>query len=61
LHFWHKNVSKYCNRPFEAVEEMNQSIINNWNSVVKEYDDVFVLADSRFNSDGRRFGRCVRY
>lgn len=48
LHFWHKNVCKYCNRPFESIEEMNQSIVDNWNSVIKEYDDVFVLGDLGF-------------
>lgn len=48
LHFWHKNICKYCNRPFETTEEMNQALINNWNSVVKEDDIVFVLGDMGF-------------
>lgn len=48
LHFWHKNICKYCNRPYETIEEMNQEIINNWNFVVKEDDTVFVLGDLGF-------------
>jgi calcineurin-like phosphoesterase family protein len=48
LHFWHKNICKYCNRPFETMDEMNQALINNWNSVVKEDDTVFVLGDMGF-------------
>ena len=48
LHFWHKNICKYCNRPFETVEEMNQAVIDNWNSVVKDDDVVFVLGDIGF-------------
>ena len=39
-HFGHKNVIPYCNRPWETVEEMNEALINNWNSVVKENDIV---------------------
>lgn len=48
LHFWHKNICKYCDRPYESVEEMNQGIVDNWNSVVKEDDTVFVLGDLGF-------------
>ena len=48
LHFWHKNICKYCNRPYENIEEMNEAIVNNWNSVVKEGDTVFVLGDLGF-------------
>lgn len=48
LHFWHKNICKYCNRPYESIEEMNKGIITNWNSVVKEDDTVFVLGDLGF-------------
>ena len=48
LQFWHKNICKYCNRPYESVEEMNEAIIQNWNAVVKDDDIVFVLGDLGF-------------
>lgn len=48
LHFWHKNVCKYCDRPYESLEEMHEAIINNWNSVIKNDDDVFLLGDMGF-------------
>ena len=48
-HFYHKNIIKYCYRPFNSVEEMNQSLINNWNNVVKENDIVFHLGDFAFD------------
>ena len=40
-HFNHANIIKYCNRPFTNVNEMNELLISNWNSVVKE-DDIIV-------------------
>ena len=48
LHFWHKNICKYCNRPFETVEQMNEEIINRYNSVISEDDTVFILGDLGF-------------
>lgn len=47
-HFWHSNIIKFCNRPFSSVAEMNDTIIDNWNSVVKENDIVFHLGDFGF-------------
>lgn len=44
-HFYHENIIKYCNRPFENVEDMNDILITNWNSVVKSDDDVIVAGD----------------
>lgn len=48
LHCYHKNIIKYCNRPFDSVEEMNQTIIDNWNRVVPEDGITFVLGDCVF-------------
>lgn len=47
-HFWHKNVIKFDNRPFESIEEMNEVLISNWNSVVKKDSIVFFLGDFAF-------------
>lgn len=45
LHIGHKNIIRYCDRPFDSVEEMNEKIIENWNSVVRKNDMIFVLGD----------------
>lgn len=44
-HFCHKNIIKYCDRPFFDVEEMNLELIRRWNSVVAEDDVVYHLGD----------------
>lgn len=45
LHLGHDNIRKYCERPFKDVDEMNQAIIDRWNEVVSEDDEVYVLGD----------------
>ena len=44
-HFCHKNIIKYCNRPFETVEQMNLYLIEQWNKTVSESDEVLCLGD----------------
>ena len=44
-HFYHSNIIRFCNRPFANVEQMNESMIRNWNSVVGQDDEVFHLED----------------
>ena len=47
LHFNHMNILKYEpeSRPFSSIEEMNETIIQNWNEVVTANDTVYVLGD----------------
>jgi calcineurin-like phosphoesterase family protein len=44
-HFGHKNIIRYCNRPFETAHEMNEVLIENWNKVVNQTDTVYHLGD----------------
>ena len=53
LHLSHEAIIRYCGRPFETVEEMNETIVNNWNAVVSKKEEVFdrrcaVQAENRF-------------
>jgi calcineurin-like phosphoesterase family protein len=50
-HFGHFNILKYCNRPFNSIEEMDRVLIENWNSVVGEKDMVFHLGDFCFKTN----------
>jgi hypothetical protein len=45
FHVGHENVIRFDGRPFKDVDEMNQSLIDNWNSVVSDEDIVFYLGD----------------
>ena len=47
-HFQHFNVIEYCNRPFHSKEEMDSTLVKNWNSVVGKDDIIFVLGDFCF-------------
>jgi len=44
-HFWHENILKHCDRPFENIQQMNAKLIANWNNVVKSNDTIWHLGD----------------
>ena len=45
LHLGHENIIEYCNRPFDSLEEMNQTLITNWNQTISPSDKVLFLGD----------------
>ena len=47
-HFFHKNIILYSQRPYRNIEEMNQALVDNWNSVVGEDDTIYFLGDFCF-------------
>lgn len=49
-HFGHKNIIKYCSRPFSDVEEMDSVLISNFNKVVGIDDLTYHLGDFTFNN-----------
>lgn len=47
-HFFHTKILKYCNRPFKDVNEMNETLISNWNARVHKNDLVYHCGDFGF-------------
>lgn len=45
LHFGHKNCIAFDNRPFENIEEHNETLIKNWNNTITEDDTVYIIGD----------------
>jgi calcineurin-like phosphoesterase family protein len=33
-HFFHENILKFCNRPFQTVDALNRHILSNYQSVM---------------------------
>lgn len=63
-HFRHENILKFIDdagerfRPFDSVDEMDERMIERWNSVVKPGDDVVHLGD--FSWSTAHTGRILR-
>ena len=53
LHLDHKNIIKYCMRPFGSVHEMNRVIMDNWNTTIGDKDEIYFLGDLKFGRESR--------
>ena len=47
LHLFHNQEFIYKPRGFSSVEEMNEVIEQNWNGLVNDDDEVYILGDLR--------------
>jgi calcineurin-like phosphoesterase family protein len=44
-HFDHFNIIRLTKRPFSSVVEMNETLIRNYNAIVRPDDEVYILGD----------------
>jgi len=51
-HYGHSNIIGYTNRPFSDVDEMDATLVANWNRAVGKDDLVFHLGDFCFGTPG---------
>ena len=58
LHVGHRNIIKYCQRPWVAVTAMDEALVTNWNSVVKPDDTVWNLGDFAFGTSPGHANDC---
>lgn len=56
-HFGHDNIRKYCSRPFDSVHEMNATMTERHNALVKTGDLVYHLGDFAFANHSRYLAR----
>lgn len=53
-HFNHENIIDLCNRPFDSVEEMDDTLKENWNTTVDPSDTVLFLGDLLIGSKSKQ-------
>jgi calcineurin-like phosphoesterase family protein len=58
-HYSHKNIIKYCKRPFQTVEEMNEKLVSNWSNLVRPSDTVYFLGDFIFSVNKETIAQVV--
>ena len=44
-HFGHRNIIGYCDRPFPDVDAMHRALVERWNDLVGDGDEVWILGD----------------
>lgn len=60
LHLNHEKVIKFDNRPFNNLEQMHETILNNWNNMVTNADTVYILGDIIWIKDDSIISLCAK-
>lgn len=50
-HFGHRNIIRFCARPFFSAGEMDAALIRNWNKKVSNADTVYILGDLMYRNE----------
>jgi calcineurin-like phosphoesterase family protein len=61
FHLGHKNIIRYCNRPFDTVEEMNRPIIERLKSLVKPNDILYFLGGFCIGPKAKAWSYAARF
>ncbi|CTQ47340.1 metallophosphoesterase [Roseibium aggregatum] len=56
-HFGHSGIIRACSRPFDSVEEMDETLIDLWNGIVGKNDRVIHLGDFAYKCDADQLKR----
>ena len=56
-HFGHKNIIRFCKRPFSNINEMNEVLIERWNKKVLSDDTVYVVGDFAWDNPKKYLDR----
>lgn len=56
-HYGHAKIIQYSKRPFKSVQEMDEALIENYNKVVKQGDQVYHLGDFSFADPTKYFNK----
>jgi calcineurin-like phosphoesterase family protein len=59
LHFGHKNILRYDNRPWQNTEDMEDAMIQLWNKTVAYNDEVFILGDVVWSNHYEEWARIL--
>lgn len=50
-HWGHESIINFDKRPFDSAEEMDQTLITNWNQDITNADNVYILGDLIWSKD----------
>ena len=59
-HFYHNNIVQLCDRPFRDYDEMHRTLVLNWNSMVRDTDEIYILGDFIHKGNGEEANKILK-